>query len=286
VHVTASQPTDVRPERRWTINAPSTRWQGIDFAEAWRHRELAYFLAQRTLKLRYRQTFFGVAWALLQPLAALLIFGLIFGRFAGLPSDGIPYAAFMYPAMCMWTYASSSVNAASLELVSHQQLVTKVYFPRVLAPLAAMLPGLVDLGLSLVFAAVIMAVTGVTPGPALVLLPLWLAAGVLAVVGVSLWLAALNVRFRDVRQTLPFLTQIWFFLTPVVYSSSIIDDRLLRAVFALNPLVGVMDGIRWSLLAAPPPPAVDLLSALSAIVLLVTGAFYFRAAERRFADVI
>jgi lipopolysaccharide transport system permease protein len=284
--MTATELTDRLGEGGWTVNAPSSRWGGIDLGEAWRHRELAYFLAQRTLKLRYRQTFFGVAWALVQPLAALLVFGLIFGRFAGLPADGIPYAAFMYPAMCVWTYASSSVNAASLELVSHQELVTKVYFPRVLAPLAAMLPGLVDLGLSLTLTAVLMAISHVAPGPAVVLLPFWLAAGVVAVLGVSLWLAALNVRFRDVRQTLPFLTQIWFFVTPVVYSSSIVDDDALRAVFALNPLVGVIDGLRWSLLDAPPPPLADVLSAVSAIVLLVTGALYFRAAERRFADII
>jgi lipopolysaccharide transport system permease protein len=270
----------------WTVNAPSPRWGGVDLREAWRHRELAYFLAQRTLKLRYRQTFFGVAWALLQPLAALAVFGVLFGHFAGLPTDGIPYAAFMYPAMCMWTYVSSSVNAASLELVSHQELVTKIYFPRVLAPLAAMLPGLVDLVVSLSLAGVLMAITGVAPGPAIALLPLWLLSGVVAALGPSLLLAALNVRFRDVRQTLPFLTQIWFFATPVVYSASIVDDDVLRLLFALNPLVGVIDGLRWSLLDAPPPPASDLVSALSAIVLLVAGILYFRAAERRFADII
>lgn len=258
----------------------------MDLREAWAHRELAFFLAQRTLKLRYRQTFFGVAWALLQPLVALAIFSVVFGRFARLPADGIPYAVFVYPALCLWTYVSTSVSGAALELVEHQELVTKVYFPRVLAPVAAVLPGLVDLGVSLLLVGVLMAVTGVTPGPAIVLLPVWVLGAVIVALGAGLWLAALNIRFRDVRHTLPFVLQTWFFVSPIVYSSSVVDDETFRLLFALNPLVLVIDGCRWSLLDAPAPPLGDLVSAGVGVTLLVSGLVYFRAAERRFADFI
>jgi lipopolysaccharide transport system permease protein len=272
---------------RWTINKPpARRWSGVDLREAWEHRELALFLALRTLKLRYRQTFFGVSWALLQPLVALAIFSVVFGRFARLPADGIPYAVFVYPALCIWTYFSTSVTASALELVEHQELVTKVYFPRVLAPAAALLPGLVDLAISLLLAGVLMAVTGVAPGPAVVLLPFWLIAAGIVAFGVGLWLAALNIRFRDVRHTLPFVLQTWFFVTPIVYSSSVVDDGAFRLLFALNPLVLVVDGCRWSLLDAPAPPPVDLVSAGVGVALFASGLVYFRASERRFADFI
>jgi lipopolysaccharide transport system permease protein len=272
---------------RWTINKPPVRrWSGIDLREAWAHRELALFLALRTLKLRYRQTFFGVAWALLQPLVALAIFSVVFGRFARLPADGIPYAVFVYPALCIWTYVSTAVTASALELVEHQELVTKVYFPRVLAPAAALLPGLVDLTISLLLAGVLMAVTGVAPGPPVVLLPFWLLGAGMVALGVGLWLAALNIRFRDVRHTLPFVLQTWFFVTPIVYSSNVVDDETFRLLFALNPLVLIVDGCRWSLLDAPAPPLVDLVSAGVAVALFVSGLVYFRASERRFADFI
>lgn len=275
------------PSVRWTVNrAPSSRWQGVDLKEAWRHRELALMLASRTLKLRYRQTFFGVAWAILQPLVALVIFTVIFGRLARLPAEGIPYAVFVFPALCVWTYVSMTVTAAANELVSHQELVTKVYFPRVLAPAGALLPGLLDLVISLSLTGILMAATGVAPSLAVALLPLWLASAVVVAFGLGLWLAALNVRFRDVRQTLPFLLQTWLFVSPVVYASSLLGDGWLRLLYSLNPLVGVIDGLRWSLVGAPPPPASDLLSALTALLLLGTGLLYFRASERRFADVI
>jgi len=281
------EPARDDPRTAWVVNrAPTARWQGVDLAEAWRYRELAYMLALRTFKLRYRQTFFGIAWALLQPLVALAIFAVIFGRFAKLPADGIPYAVFVFPALCIWTYVSTAVSAASLELVSHQELVTKVYFPRVLAPVSALLPGVVDLVISLSLAGVLMAATGVAPGPAILLLPMWILLSCLVALGSGLWLAALNVRYRDVRHTLPFLLQTWLFVSPVVYSSSLIEDGWLRALYSLNPMVAVIDGLRWSLLDAPAPPAYDLLSGAVTILLVVTGLVYFRASERKFADVI
>jgi lipopolysaccharide transport system permease protein len=271
----------------WTVNrAPSGRFGGLALGEAWRSRELAVFLATRTLKLRYRQTFFGVAWALLQPIAALALFTLIFGRFARLPADGIPYAAFVYPALCVWTYVSTAVSGAAGELVEHQELVTKVYFPRLLAPLASLLPGLLDLGISLALAGVLMAATGVAPSAAIVLLPVWLVMAVFVAAALGLWLSALNVRFRDVRHTLPFLLQTWLFVSPVAYASSIVDHGVLRWLYALNPLVLTIDGLRWSMVGASPPPTADVLSLVTLVVLLVSGLFFFRASERRFADVI
>jgi len=275
------------PRTAWVVNrAPTKRWQGVDLAEAWRYRELAYMLALRTLKLRYRQTFFGVAWALLQPLVALAIFAVIFGRFAKLPADGIPYAVFVFPALCIWTYVSTGVSAAALELVSHQELVTKVYFPRVLAPVSALLPGVVDLVISLALAGILMAATGVTPGGAILLLPMWILLSCLVALGSGLWLAALNVRYRDVRHTLPFLLQTWFFVSPVVYASSLIEDGWLHVLFSLNPMAAVIDGLRWSLLDAPAPPVYDILSVAVTLLLVVSGLVYFRASERKFADVI
>jgi lipopolysaccharide transport system permease protein len=272
---------------RWAVNEASTsRWAGFGLREAWRNRELGFFLAQRTVKLRYRQTFFGVAWAVLQPLVALAIFSVVFGRYAKLPSDGMSYSVFVYPALCVWTYVSTSITGAALELVGHQELVTKVYFPRMLAPMSALVPGLLDLAVSLVLAGVLIAISGVSPGPALLLLPVWIAAAVLTALGVGLGLAALNVRFRDVRHTLPFLLQTLFFLSPIVYSSSIIEDDSLRWLYSLNPLVLVIDGMRWSLVDAPAPPASDLLSAVTIVLVTVCGLTYFRAAEQRFADVI
>ena len=282
----AAATSSARAER-WSVNEASTsRWAGFGARELWRERELGFFLAQRTFKLRYRQTFFGVAWALLQPLVALAIFSVVFGRYARLPSDGVPYAAFVFPALCVWIYMSTSVTSAALELVGNQELVTKVYFPRMLAPVSALIPGLLDLAITLVLVAILIALAGVTPGLSLVLLPVWIFAAVLTALGLGLWLSAINVRFRDVRHTLPFLLQTWFFLSPIVYSSSLIKDEALRWVYALNPMVLVIDGMRWSMLNTPPPPLSDLMSAVTIVLLAASGMAYFRVSERRFADVI
>lgn len=243
-------------------------------------------LALRTLKLRYRQTFIGVAWVVLQPVITLAIFAIVFGHYGGLPAQGIPYAAFVFPALCVWTYVSAAVGAAAIELVAHQELVTKVYFPRVLAPVSALLSALPDLLISLLLSGIVIAISGVVPGWAIVLLPVWLFAAGLVALGAGLLLAAVNVRFRDVRHTLPFLIQTWFFVSPVVYAGNLVGDGLLRAVLALNPMVGVIDGLRWSLVDAPAPPASDALGLITLTALVVGGVLYFRASERRFADVI
>jgi lipopolysaccharide transport system permease protein len=270
----------------WTENRPTSGWfRRVDLAELVRYRDLLYFLALKELKVRYKETLFGVAWVVLQPLVAMAIFTVVFGRFADLPSDGLPYEVFVFTGLAVWLYFSNALKVASETLVEDPSLVTKVYFPRLLAPAAAVLPGLIDLAVSLVVVAVLMVIFDVGPGIALVLLPIWVAALVLVAFGAGLWLSALNVLYRDVRSVVPFLLQVWLFASPVVYPSSLIEAPE-EYFYALNPLVSVLDGFRWSLLDAPPPGAEDLISLGSAILLIVSGLVYFRHAERRFADQI
>ena len=257
----------------------------MNFKELWRYRELALFLAQRDLKLRYRQTFFGVAWAILQPVTAATIFSVVFGRLVTVPSDGLPYPVFVLAGLVVWTYVSTGVEQAAQSLTNNRELITKIYCPRLLAPLAAVLPGLIDLGISLLILGGAMAAYGVAPGVAIVLLPVAVAAAVAVTVSVGLWLSALNVQYRDVGHALSFLVQVWFFATPIVYSSSVLDG-IWEYVFALNPMVGVIDLFRWSALAGPIPAPADLISLASGSALLTAGAMYFRVAERRFADVV
>ncbi|UGS34036.1 ABC transporter permease [Capillimicrobium parvum] len=288
--MTALQAAPPRPDPathdEWTENRPSRRGlPRLELGEAWRHRDLGIVLAQRTLKVRYRQTLLGVAWALLQPLAGLLIFTIVFGRLAKLPSDGLPYAVFVYPAMCLWTYVSTSVSAAAAELPQNPHLVTRVYFPRILSPAAAVLPGLLDFTVALALTAVLFVVYDVAPGPQILLVPLWMAAAAMVAFGIGTWLAAINVKYRDVRQILPFLLQTWFFLSPMVFPSSVVSGDW-RWVYALNPLVGLVDGLRWSLVDGPPPPLADIASLVSAVVIVVSGLYYFRSVEDSFADVI
>jgi lipopolysaccharide transport system permease protein len=270
----------------WTENRPSRGWFGrFDVAELWSHREIVWVLAVRNVKIRYKQTLFGVGWALMQPLAGVAIFTLLFGRLAHLPSEGIPYPVFVYAGLAGWLYLSNGVTAASESLAQYRELVTKVYFPRLLAPIAAVLPGLIDLAISLVAVGVFMAIYGVTPTVALVLLPLWLVVAVLVAVGVGIWLSALNVQYRDVRNVLTFLLQLWFFATPVVYGSSLLSEEWSFLV-ALNPMAGLLDGLRWSLVGAPAPGGTAFISLGVGALVLVSGIAYFGRVERRFADLI
>ena len=270
----------------WTENRPTSGWfPGLDLAELLRYRDLLYFFALKELKVRYKQTLFGVAWVVLQPLVAMAIFTVVFGRFADLPSDGLPYEVFVFSGLAVWLYVSNAVKIASETLVEDPSLVTKVYFPRLLAPAGAVLPGLVDLAVSLVVVAVLMVIFDVGPGLSILLLPAWIAALVLVAFGAGLWLSALNVLYRDVRSVVPFLLQVWLFASPVVYPSSLIESPE-EYVYALNPLVGLIDGFRWSLLDGPAPGAEDLISLAAGLLLIVSGLVYFRHAERRFADQI
>jgi lipopolysaccharide transport system permease protein len=257
----------------------------VDFSHLWDFRELAIALARRDVKLRYRQTLLGIAWAVIQPLLAAVIFAVILGRVIHVPSQGLPYVVFVYAGLVIWTYVSTTVDSTARSLVDKSELVRKIYFPRLLAPLAATLPGLIDLCISLVVLVVFMAITGVAPGLAVLLVPVWIVAAVVVAFAIGMSLAALNVEYRDVRYALGFLIQIWLFASPVVYPSSLIEGWE-RTLYALNPIVGVLDGFRWSATGAPPPPLEDLLAVVSTLVIFIGGLVYFRRAERRFADVI
>jgi homopolymeric O-antigen transport system permease protein len=272
--------------RRWVENRALDGWlRRLDLAEVWASREIAIVLALRNISIRYKQTFFGFGWALLQPLAAVGIFTVIFGRLAQLPSEDIPYPVFVYAGLAVWFYFSQSATLASESLAQYRELVTKVYFPRLLAPLAAVVPALVDLAISLIAVGVFMAIYGVAPTGAIVFLPLWLVALVILTFGVGTWLSALNVQYRDVRNALTFLLQLWFFATPIVYGGSLLEGGW-GFVLALNPLVGLLEGVRWSLVGAPFPGPEALVSLATGIIVFASGIVYFGRSQRRFADLI
>jgi lipopolysaccharide transport system permease protein len=266
--------------------APSRGWVPLRVREIWEFRELLYFLVWRDVKVRYKQTLLGAAWAIIQPFFTMLVFSLFFGRLAKIPSDGLPYPIFAYAALVPWTFFANGLNQASNSLVGNANLVKKVYFPRLVIPVAAVLSGLVDLLLALAVLIAMMGYYGIVPSGNIVYLPLFLLLALMAALAVSLWLSALNVEFRDVRYTLPFLTQLWLFATPIAYPSSLLSEPW-RTVYGLNPMVGVVDGFRWALLdGAAQPGSIVIASSLATVVLLIGGAFYFRRMERTFADII
>jgi ABC-type polysaccharide/polyol phosphate export permease len=242
-------------------------------------------LALRDLKVRYKQAVFGAAWAVFQPLAGVVVFTLVFRRLAKVPSDGIPYPLFVFAGLAVWSYHASSVTRATQSLVGNAPLVTKVYFPRQLVPLAAVLPGLVDLALSLLMLGVLLVVYQTAPGWAVLTLPLWLVALVATTLGVGLWLSALNVQYRDINHAITLFVQLWLFVSPVAYPSSMVEGGW-RLLYALNPMAGVIDGFRWALVRGPGPGPSLLISLAVTAVLLASGVLYFQRTERRFADVI
>lgn len=268
------------------IGPPAHHWRAFGLREIVTHHELLYFLILRLVKLRYKQTLFGAAWAILQPLLAMAAFTLVFGRLAHLPSDGLPYAVFSYAALVPWTYFANALTQASNSLVDNERMLTKVYFPRALLPLASVLAGLLDLGIAILVLFGLMAAYGLAPSMNVWALPVFVVLATLTAFATGLWLSALNVRYRDVRHAVPFLVQFWLFVTPVAYSSGLVPLRW-RAWYGLNPMVGVVDGFRWALLGRPdlPGPA-TAVSAFAVLVLLVGGLSYFRRTERTFADII
>ena len=268
-----------------TIVRPGRGWAALRLGELWSYRELLFFLVWRDVKVRYKQTALGVAWAVLQPLLAMFVFSLFFGRLAGMESEGLPYPVFNLAGLVPWTFFVFGLTEAANSLVGSRHLITKVYFPRLAVPLAPVLAGLVDFAIAFALLLVVMAWYGLVPGPAaLATLPLVLLAFVTAL-GAGLWLAALNVQYRDVRYVLPFLTQLWLFATPIVYPSSLVPEPW-RAVYGLNPMVGVVDGFRWALLGTPAPGGTLVVSTFAACALAAGGALYFRRMERRFADIV
>lgn len=265
---------------------PPSAWPAIGLRELWEYRELLYFLTWRDIKVRYKQTVLGAAWAVIQPLFMMLVFSLFFGKLAGVPSDGIPYPVFAFCGLLPWQLFANSLTQASNSLVGSQNLITKVYFPRLVVPISAVLGGVVDFAIAFVLLLAMMFCYGIVPGWQIVVLPGLVLLVVLASLGVGLWLSALNVQYRDVRYTISFLVQFWLFATPVAYPSSIVPEKW-RVLYALNPMVGVVDGFRWALLGKPESPGVPLLiSMIVVVLLLIGGLYYFRRMEQQFADIV
>lgn len=275
-----------RPEPPTFVIEARRGWFDLDLRAIWRRRELLYFLVWRDVKVRYKQTAIGAAWAVLSPLLTVLIFAVVFGRLARIPSDGLPYVVFAFAGFLPWNYFAQALTRSSVSLVGNAQLITKVYFPRLMIPVAAVLTPAVDALLSLVSLVGLMLWYRVTPAWSLLALPAVLALVALAALAMGLWLAPINVRYRDVNHTIPFLVQAWMFCSPVVYPLSLVPESW-RLVYSLNPMVGAIEAFRWSLLGAAPPEArAMLVSVVTTLLLLFGGLVFFRRMERAFADVI
>jgi lipopolysaccharide transport system permease protein len=271
---------------RVIVIKPAPRWPHLDVREFWHYRELFAMLVWRDIKVRYKQTSIGVAWAIVQPLMLMIVFTLIFGKFARFGSEGLPYQVFTYSGLLPWTYFAAALTLSSASVVSNVNLVTKVYFPRVFLPFAASAVPAIDFVLAFVVLVGLMAWYGVGVSAAIVLLPVFLALAFLTALGVGLFLSAVNVRYRDVPYAIPFLTQLWMWLSPVAYSVRALPERW-EWVFSLNPMTGVINGFRWTIVGTPAPSAGQLaLSLGTAILFFVVGLAYFRRSEPRFADTI
>jgi lipopolysaccharide transport system permease protein len=273
-------------------NLPRTRrqasegWPSPRLRELWQYRELLYFLVWRDIKVRYRQTVLGGLWAILQPLITMVIFSLVFGRLAQVPSDGVPYPIFSYAALVPWMFFANGVTQASNSLVLSSNMVKKIYFPRLTLPMATVLAGVIDFALALTVLLLLMLVYGFPPTITALWLPLFFLLALVTSLGVGIWLSAMNVQFRDVRYAVPFLIQVWLFVTPIAYPSSVLNEPW-KTLYGLNPMAGVVEGFRWALLGTDTPPGpMTVLSAVVALALIVSGVFYFRRMEKGFADVL
>ncbi|MFN8490945.1 MAG: ABC transporter permease [Caldilineaceae bacterium] len=265
---------------------PSHGWISLDLSELWAYRELLYFLIWRDIKVRYKQTVLGVLWAIIQPLFTMGVFSIFFGRLAGIPSDGIPYPLFSFAALVPWTLFANGLNQSSNSLVGNANLLKKVYFPRLVIPIAGAFAGVVDFGIAFLALIAMALFYGMTPTLNILWLPLFLVLTLITSLGVGLWLAAMNVQFRDVRYIVPFLTQFWLYATPVAYPSSLLPEPW-RTLYGINPMVGVVEGFRWAMLGVNNGPGLMvILSAIVAVGLLISGAYYFRRMEKTFADVV
>ena len=288
--VSEVSPQDMTPELPAellkTRRQPSRGWAWPKFRELWEYRELLYFFAWRDIKVRYRQTVMGALWAIIQPFFTMVIFSLFFGRLANIPSDGVPYPIFSFTALVPWTFFANALAQASNSLVVNANMVKKIYFPRLALPIATVLAGVVDFALAFIVLLGIMLYYGFVPTVNIIWLPFFALLALVTSIGVSLWLAAMNVQFRDVRYTIPFLTQAWLFVTPIAYPSSLIPEPW-RTIYGLNPMAGVVEGFRWALLGTDTAPGkMIIVSTLVAVTLFVSGAFYFRRLEQSFADVL
>jgi len=269
-----------------TVIRPSRGWIPLNLRDLWEYRELLYFLIWRDVKVRYKQTVLGAAWAIIQPFFTMVVFSLFFGKLAKVPSDDIPYPIFSYAALVPWTFFANGLSQSSTSLVASANLIQKVYFPRLVVPISAVISGGVDFVLASVVLLGMMFFYGIVPTWNVVWLPLLLLLALVTSLGVGLWLTAMNVQFRDVRYAVPFLVQAWMFATPIAYPSSLLDEPW-RTLYGINPMAGVVEGFRWALLGTETAPGpIVLVSALVAVTLLISGAFYFRRMEKTFADVV
>jgi lipopolysaccharide transport system permease protein len=269
-----------------TFIQPSRGWVSLRLRDLWAYRDLLYFLTWRDIKVRYKQTILGAAWAIIQPFFTMVIFSLFFGRLARMPSDEVPYPVFSYAALVPWTFFANALSNSTSSLVASANLLRKVYFPRLVIPVSAVLAGVIDFALAFMVLVGMILFYGIVPTAAVAWLPLLLLLALVTSLGAGLWLTAMNVQFRDVRYAVPFLIQAWLFATPIAYPSSLLDEPW-RTLYGINPMAGVVEGFRWALLGTETAPGPMIgVSALVAVGLLVSGAFYFRRMERSFADVV
>jgi lipopolysaccharide transport system permease protein len=268
-----------------TIIKPTAGWARLRLGELWEFRELVFFFIWRDVKVRYKQTVLGAGWALIQPLFTMAIFSIFFGRLAGIPSDGLPYPLFALAGLVPWLFFMNGLTHGANSLVENEKLIKKVFFPRMIVPVASVLAGLVDFTIAAGLLVVAMVYYQIAPSFDLVFLPIFVLLAIIAAMGVALWLSALNVQYRDVRYVVPFLGQVWMFATPIAYPSSLLGESW-RLLYAVNPMVGVVEGFRWALLGTGDAPwGVVSISAAVAVICLVSGAFFFRRVERSFADI-
>ncbi|MBL8214284.1 MAG: ABC transporter permease [Bryobacterales bacterium] len=266
--------------------APSRGWVSLRLRDVWEYRELLYFLIWRDIKVRYKQTALGAAWAILQPLFSMIVFSVFFGRLARVPSDGVPYPIFSYAALVPWTFFAQGLHQASDSLVGSANLIRKVYFPRLVIPISAVLAGLLDCAIAFSLLVILMFSYRIMPTANVIWLPLFLLLALATALGVGLWLSALNVKFRDVKYTVAFLIQFWMFSTPIAYPSSLLPEPW-RTLYGINPMAGVVEGFRWALLGTNTSPGpMVMVSATVAVLLLGGGAYYFRRMEKTFADTV
>lgn len=269
-----------------TLIRPASGWVPLELKEIWEYRELLYFFIWRNIKIRYKQTVLGGAWAVIQPFFTMVVFSIFFGRLAGIPSEGVPYPIFAYAALVPWTFFANALSQAGNSVLEHERMITKIYFPRLLLPMAAVFSGLLDLLIAFSILIGMMIWYGITPTPVIWLVPFFVLMASLTALGVGLWLSALNVEYRDVRYVIPFLVQFWLFATPIAYPSSLVPAKW-QALYGLNPMVGVVEGFRWALLGnAPVSSGMLLVSLCTVLIVLISGLYYFRRMEETFADVV
>ena len=268
------------------ILKPTRGWGRLNLGEIWKYRELTYFLTWRDLKVRYKQTVLGASWAVLQPFLTMVVFSVFFGSLLNVPSEGVPYPIFSYTALLPWGVFAKALNDAGRSLVANRSMITKIYFPRMVIPLASEISGLVDFAIAFVVLLVMMWYFKIPPTTNIWTLPFFLLLAMVTALGVGLWLSALNVLYRDIGYIIPFLTQLWFYLTPIVYPASQVPEQW-QTLYALNPMVGVVEGFRWALLGTTTTPGpMVAVSSVVAFLMLVSGMFYFRRMERTFADTV